>query len=166
MKAFHIRVLLTLQLCHVGVSQLLAGASVSYCLLSAPPRGRHYSSLRRSIGVPWQVEGIQMPYSHPRHWRCALLLPPVAVAVAGSTHPPGSRPTPTRSQHAPSPLPGRAVRNTVGCWAARALGHAGSFAPFPTPCGIVPSRGANWCGSGRTLLRYRATLFAKLRLPP
>ena len=28
----------------------------------------HYSSLRRSSGVPWQVERIQMPYSHPRHW--------------------------------------------------------------------------------------------------
>ena len=25
---------------------------------------RHYSSLRRSYGVPWQVERIQMPHSH------------------------------------------------------------------------------------------------------
>ena len=29
------------------------------------------SSLRGSNGVPWQVERIQMPYSHPRHWYCS-----------------------------------------------------------------------------------------------
>ena len=90
---------------------------------------RHYSSLRRSNGVPWQVERIaissEMPYSHS----ASLVLrapPPVTVAFARS------RPAPT---HTPSPLPGRSVGLRTGRWAARAQPRWVLCALSKAPCG-------------------------------
>ena len=72
---------------------------------------RHYSSLRR-VQRRTLASGTYPNALLPSTALALRAPPPVTVAFA--------TPLPARSQHTPSPLPGRAVRNTVGCWAARA----------------------------------------------
>ena len=140
-------------------------------LVKGADRTNDYSSLsspRRTNGVPWQVERIQMPYSHPRRLTGVARSAVSArrsvrrarsnkhVTVAGlrthdlRSHAPLLRPDLLAHAHSPL-LPGRSQSGSESdAGRGRAPGHgAGSFAPFLRAvtrgrcicaCGSLPKR--------------------------
>ena len=90
---------------------------------------RHYSSLRRSNGVPWQVERIQMPYT------------PIRVTGVARSSSRSRRLRTPRSRHA-SPR--------------RSLPVAGTGSVFQNPHGRIPENARSYFETARRIILQTA----------